>query len=68
MFVKGSELLRLLKKDGWYVIRQQGTSHAIMRHNTKKGQLSVPIHGSKEIRKGTLKAILKAAQIKTGKR
>jgi predicted RNA binding protein YcfA (HicA-like mRNA interferase family) len=66
--MKGSELLRLLKRDGWYVVRQQGTSHAIMRHDTKPGQLTVPVHGSKEIRKGTLKSILTEAQIKTSKR
>lgn len=68
MGMKGSELLKLLKKDGWYIIRQQGTSHAIMRHNTKAGQLTVPTHGSSEVRLGTLKSILKQADIKTNKR
>ena len=46
VFMKGNELLRLLKKDGWYEVRQ---------------------HGSKEVRKGILRAILKEAQIKTKK-
>jgi mRNA interferase HicA len=66
--MKSSELLRLLKKDGWYEVRQHGTSHIIMRHPTKQGQLTVPSHGSKEVRTGTLKAILKEAQVKTNKR
>jgi len=39
-----------------------------MKHDTKPGQLTVPVHGSKEVRKGTLKSILNEAQIKTGKR
>jgi len=39
-----------------------------MRHESKAGQLSVPSHGSKEIKKGTLNAILKEAQIKPGKK
>lgn len=59
--MKSSELVRLLKKDGWYVVRQFGTSHIIMRHDIKDGQLTVPSHGSKEVRTGTLRAILKEA-------
>lgn len=34
--MKSSGLVRLLKKDGWYVIRQTG-SHMIMEHPSKKG-------------------------------
>lgn len=65
--VKYSELFRILKKDGWYIIRQRG-SHALLKHRTKKGQLSVPFHAGKEVKKGLLKSILKQAGIKTGKR
>ena len=65
--MKASELFKLLKNDGWFEIRQTG-SHVIMLHPTKKGQLVVPYHGSKEVHKGTLNAILKEANIKTGKR
>jgi mRNA interferase HicA len=50
--MKSSELLRLLKKDGWFEIRQSG----------------VPFHASKEVKKGLLNAILKEAEIKTPKR
>jgi mRNA interferase HicA len=66
--MKSSELLRLLKKDGWFEVRQHGTSHIIMRHEIKSGQLTVPANGTKEVRKGTLRAILKEAQIETNKR
>jgi predicted RNA binding protein YcfA (HicA-like mRNA interferase family) len=65
--MKASELFKLLKKDGWFVIRQTG-SHVIMMHPDKKGQLIVPYHRSKEVPTGTLNAILKQANIKTGKR
>ena len=65
--MKSSELLRLLKRDGWFVERQSG-SHAILKHIEKDGQLSVPIHASKEVKKGLLNAILKEANIKTAKR
>lgn len=65
--MKCSELLRLLRNDGWIEIRQSG-SHIIMRHPTKIGQIPVPSHGSKEVKKGLLTAILKQADIKTSKR
>jgi mRNA interferase HicA len=61
--VKYNELFRLLKQDGWYIVRQKG-SHVILQHSKKKGQLTVPFHGSKEVKKGLLNAILSQAEIK----
>lgn len=65
--MKCSELLRLLKSDGWFVIRQEG-SHIMMRHPVKVGRLVVHNHGSKEVKKGLLVALLEMADIKTDKR
>ena len=65
--MKSSELVRLLKKDGWYEVRQKG-SHIIMQHPTKPNIIPVPFHASKEMKKGTLRQILKMAEIETRKR
>jgi predicted RNA binding protein YcfA (HicA-like mRNA interferase family) len=65
--MKCTELLRILKRDGWYVIRQKG-SHLIMEHRSKSGQVIVPFHASKEVPIGTLLTILKEADIKTNKK
>ena len=65
--VKYGELFRILKKDGWYAIRQKG-SHVLLQHNKKKGQLSVPYHAGKEVKKGLLRSIFKQAGIKINKR
>ena len=65
--MKYSELFKLLKRVGWVEIRQTG-SHVMMVHPTKSDQLTVPNHGTKEIKKGLCNAILKQAQIKTNKR
>lgn len=65
--MKSSELLKILKKDGWYELRQSG-SHIILKHPTKTGSIPVPFHASKEVKKGLLNAILKQADIKTTKR
>jgi predicted RNA binding protein YcfA (HicA-like mRNA interferase family) len=51
--MKSSELLRKLKKDGWFVDREAKGSHKILAHPTKKGTITFPDHGSQEMRKGT---------------
>ena len=61
--MKSSELIRKLKKDGWFVLRQSG-SHLIMKHPVKPGQLVVPDHGSSEVGKGLENKILKDAGFK----
>lgn len=61
--MKSSELLRLLKRDGWFVVRQTG-SHMVMEHPIKRGQIVCPYHGSHEVGKGLEKKIKKDAGIK----
>jgi mRNA interferase HicA len=65
--MKYNELFRLLKKDGWEEVRQTG-SHVIMKHPTKPNMIPVPYHGSKEVKTGLLRSILKKAEIETKKR
>ena len=38
--VKVSEIIRFLKKDGWYLAHQKG-SHRQFRHPSKKGKVTV---------------------------
>jgi len=64
---KYNELFRILKKDGWYTVRQRG-SHIHMEHPIKKGKLLIPYHSAKEVKKGFLYFILKQAGIKENKR
>ncbi len=60
--MKCSEVFKILKKDGWYVVSQKG-SHKKLKHDIKEGTVIFPDHGSKEMKYGTLKSILKAAGI-----
>jgi predicted RNA binding protein YcfA (HicA-like mRNA interferase family) len=60
--VKFSELVRLLEKNGFYLIKQKGS----IRYYAKDGWdsiIRVDYHGAKEIPKGTCRSILKAAGI-----
>jgi predicted RNA binding protein YcfA (HicA-like mRNA interferase family) len=61
--MKCSELLRILKKDGWYIVSQKG-SHLKLAHPSKSKQIIFPNHGSQEVGKGLENRILKDAGIK----
>ena len=60
--MKVREVIQLLKKDGWEEKVQKG-SHLQLTHPTKKGKVTIPIHGG-DIPIGTLKSILKQAGLK----
>lgn len=61
--MKSSELLRLLEKDGWFIVSQKG-SHLKMKHPLKEGIIIFPNHGSKEVGKGLEKKLRKDAGLK----
>lgn len=60
--LKPKELIKILKKDGWYEVRQKG-SHKQFKHPIKKGLVTVPYH-NKELDPKTLNSILKQAGLK----
>jgi predicted RNA binding protein YcfA (HicA-like mRNA interferase family) len=60
--VTAKEILKELHKDGWIEIDQRG-SHLNLKHPTKPGKVTVPIH-SGDLPKGTLNSILKQAGLK----
>lgn len=59
--MKVRDLLKRLKRDGWYKVSQKG-SHAQFKHAVKKGRVTLPIHKG-DVPIGTLKSIFKQAQI-----
>jgi len=56
------QLIKRLLDDGWTLARVSG-SHHHFRHPTKPGTVTVP-HPKKDLKKGTLKSILKAAGLR----
>jgi predicted RNA binding protein YcfA (HicA-like mRNA interferase family) len=65
--VKFSELVRLLEKNGFHLVKEKGS----IRYYTKPGVpnlVRIDYHGAKEVPTGTCHAILKAAGLKPGKR
>lgn len=61
--MKVREVLKLLKKDGWYLARTKG-SHRQFKHPTKPGTVTVAGKPSLDLPPGTLNSILKQAGLK----
>ena len=60
--VSGKELVRLLERRGWLLLRING-SHHIYGKTGINIRLSVPVHGNHPLKTGLLKHLLKLAEI-----
>jgi predicted RNA binding protein YcfA (HicA-like mRNA interferase family) len=56
------EAEKIIKKEGWYLVRTQG-SHYQYKHPTIKGMVSIPYHKG-DLPKYVVASILKQAQLK----
>jgi predicted RNA binding protein YcfA (HicA-like mRNA interferase family) len=60
--ISGRELARLVERHGWRLLRVAG-SHHIYGKPGSVVRLSIPIHGSKALKMGLLRHLLKLAEI-----
>ena len=58
--MSGKELAKLLERNGWTLLRIQG-SHHIYGKSGNPSRISVPIHKNKDIKVGLLRNLLKTA-------
>jgi predicted RNA binding protein YcfA (HicA-like mRNA interferase family) len=56
------EIIKLIEKDGWYLVGVEGSHHQF-KHPNKKGKVTIPVH-SKDLKKGLVNSILKQAGLK----
>ncbi len=61
--MKVSDVLRLLKDDGWFLVATRG-SHRQYKHAAKPGRVTVPGKPSDDLAPGTLNSILKQSGLK----
>ena len=61
--ISGKELCKLLEKHGWQLQRIKG-SHHIYTHADKEEILTIPIHGNRALKTGTLNQLLKNAGLR----
>jgi predicted RNA binding protein YcfA (HicA-like mRNA interferase family) len=59
----GRELCKLLERHGWKLQRVKG-SHHIYTHGNREEILTVPVHGNKTLKTGTLNQLLKSAGLR----
>ena len=52
------QMERILLKDGW-IFNSQNGSHRHYKHPYKKGKVTIPFHGNKDLKRKTEKEILK---------
>ena len=63
LFVKVSDILRMLSDDGWFLVAIRG-SHRQFKHVRKRGRVTVPGKPSDDLSPGTLDSILKQSGLK----
>ena len=60
--VSGKEFAKILEKNGWILLRVQG-SHHIYGKADSNARISVPIHRNQSLKIGLLKHFLKQAEL-----
>jgi predicted RNA binding protein YcfA (HicA-like mRNA interferase family) len=59
--VTGKQLIKLLQQNGWRLDKVEGSHHILTKGDRT---LSVPVHGSKDLVKGLLHALMKQGGLK----
>jgi len=59
--VRSGEIIKRMKRDGWYLHNIRGSHHQF-KHDNKTGKITVP-HPKSDLPIGTAKSILKQAGI-----
>jgi predicted RNA binding protein YcfA (HicA-like mRNA interferase family) len=59
--VTGKQLIKLFQQNGWRLDRVEGSHHILTKGDRT---LSIPVHGSKDLGKGLLHALMKQGGLK----
>ncbi len=62
--MKVRDIIRLVEKDGWYLLPRKGTSHRQYKHPLKPGRVTIAGNPGDEVDPGTQNSILKQAGLK----
>jgi len=61
--VKVRDVIKMIEKDGWFIVRTKGSHHQF-KHKNKKGLVTIAGKSSHELALGTLNSVLKQAGLK----
>ena len=62
--MNGREVINLLKDAGWHHSSTRGSHHKMEKEGCRSVPIPIPVHGSKELGIGLLKAIEKQTGVK----
>jgi predicted RNA binding protein YcfA (HicA-like mRNA interferase family) len=65
--MKARDVLKALRADGWIEVRSKG-SHIQLKHPSKAGLVTLPMHGSKDLKLGTLISIERQSGLRLRKK
>ncbi|HLB29429.1 MAG TPA: type II toxin-antitoxin system HicA family toxin [Dehalococcoidia bacterium] len=54
------QVITALKRDGWYEVKGRG-GHRQLKHPTKPGRVTLPVHGDRPLRRDIIASILHQA-------
>ncbi len=60
--ISGKDFAKLLEKNGWHLLRIQG-SHHIYSKSGNEARISIPIHKNQNLKIGLLRHLLKLAEL-----
>ncbi|TFI51847.1 type II toxin-antitoxin system HicA family toxin [Mastigocladus laminosus UU774] len=60
--ISGKQLCKIVEQKGW-VLRRITGSHYIYENSEVEQILSIPVHRNQDLKVGTLKALMKIAQL-----
>lgn len=60
--MNGKQIISILKDKGWRVARVKGSHHIMVKEG--KLPVSIPVHGKKDIKPGTLRNIERTTGVK----
>ena len=58
----GEQVVRAFQRAGWKITRQR-SSHVILEKEGDEATLSVPVHKGKNVKRGTLRNLIKDARM-----
>jgi predicted RNA binding protein YcfA (HicA-like mRNA interferase family) len=57
--INSKQIIKIIEKFGFELIRQSGTSHAVYRRASDGRRTTIPVHGKKSLKRKTIKSICK---------
>jgi predicted RNA binding protein YcfA (HicA-like mRNA interferase family) len=61
--VTGRDVIRALQKAGFIIVRISGSHHRLVHSGDPARAVTVPVHGPKPLKRGTLRSILQQSGI-----